>query len=356
MHTECFLKYIRASCAPGGVLDGERYLGSFEQSNNLSGVGSLPCPLYLMERRCDCASLSDTKIRRVLACSEEVALYYKVAIRRIAYQVAESEAWSRLQIGPEQENDDQILPPALNWLSTSFRLRAAIELAVDEGLYIKCPNCHRACVKDDACMHVTCNTRGCGTQYCYCCGRERGHNSQNSRRCRGCDAINHFIDKQPGWEAFSIGCEASGYGALNEFRRQRIAYFVRRIKEETVRTAWEAFERDYSHILTNVPTQGRYILWEELDSSRAPTFGNSSEEDLLWKLPPLLMVAGRTDPAGNAAPAACNDVTQEASNSVRNEEQETTEIPDIPPFWPNLKPMLLIFHLIGGVTSSQECS
>jgi hypothetical protein len=66
-----------------------------------------------------------------------------------------------------------------------------------------------------------------------------------------------------------------------------MVYFLQRIKQETSKELWHEFKTTYPHMLTGVPTTGRMIRWEELDEpSPPPVFGNTTEHDLLWKLPP----------------------------------------------------------------------
>jgi hypothetical protein len=138
-------------------------------------------------------------------------------------------------------------------------------------------------------MHInSCAGPACSANWCYCCGRHRRRNHPED--CRGCDANRIFIEHQPGWDRYArMGKRVAGIAALNEFHRRRIRYFVHLIKEETSPELWQQFRQSHPDILTGVPADGLVIEWDELnhpEASRPPVFGNSTEEDLMWKLPP----------------------------------------------------------------------
>jgi hypothetical protein len=101
--------------------------------------------------------------------------------------------------------------------------------------------------------------------------------------------------QHPNWNAFAIGSESAAYGALHEFHRQRQAYFVQDVKMSSIPYQWLAFQATYPNILNDVPTPGRCIKWEELETTIVPpVFGNSQPRDLLWALRPRFNPA---DPA-----------------------------------------------------------
>jgi hypothetical protein len=53
----------------------------------------------------------------------------------------------------------------------------ALEQRIDDvctrGLTVPCPACGERTQKDDACSHMVCRNKKCGTTYCYCCGLAR---------------------------------------------------------------------------------------------------------------------------------------------------------------------------------------
>jgi hypothetical protein len=61
-------------------------------------------------------------------------------------------------------------------LSTHL-ISCALELKIDEvcqrGLTVPCPACGQRSVKDNACTHMVCINKKCGTRYCYSCGKAR---------------------------------------------------------------------------------------------------------------------------------------------------------------------------------------
>jgi len=159
---------------------------------------------------------------------------------------------------------------------------------------MKCPRCSTKGLKNDGCMHVTCPCHPCRKRWCYCCGRLRNVGTaqegvtteveDQEQYCQGCDAANMYLENQPdgSYSNFAIGSESAGDGALYEFHRRVIAYLVRCVKERTPNHQWLAFQSSYPNILTDVPTLGRRILWDELGTATPPCVGNSRPEHLLW--------------------------------------------------------------------------
>jgi hypothetical protein len=156
--------------------------------------------------------------------------------------------------------------------------------ALSRGYQMSCPSCRQQGTKDSECMHIHCPT--CGSDWCYCCGRFRLESGPVADRCRGCDSTAIYIERQPGWGSFALlgTGEDPKTGALWEFHKRVQTYYVRHIKEETPIDQWGRFVQAYPRTLVNTPTFGRHIMWDDLDSASPPVFGNSVENDLLWKL------------------------------------------------------------------------
>ena len=71
----------------------------------------------------------------------------------------------------------------------------------------------------------------CGRSWCFCCGRPSGHEAgQCARGGGGCDASSYNLESNPGWNNFARGGESRGEGALQEFLRRRVAFFLRELK------------------------------------------------------------------------------------------------------------------------------
>lgn len=129
----------------------------------------------------------------------------------------------------------------------------------------------------------------CGAKWCYPCERYRGDTPECCRANVGCDARDAYLQNQPGWQSLPRqNGESAGDAACMEFHRQKIRYYIRRIKDSTAPSIWASFQRNFADILTNIPTEARHITWEELSRPEAalpPVFGNTTERDLAWRLP-----------------------------------------------------------------------
>ena len=98
---------------------------------------------------------------------------------------------------------------------------------LQRGQTVPCPFCGDGGSKDDACMHMS----HCGRSWCFCCGRPSGHEAgQCARGGGGCDASSYNLESNPGWNNFARGGESRGEGALQEFLRRRVAFFLRELK------------------------------------------------------------------------------------------------------------------------------
>ena len=64
-------------------------------------------------------------------------------------------------------------------IAQTHLISCALEMRIEEvcarGLTVPCPACGVRTQKDDACTHMVCGNRKCGTRYCYCCGKARIH-------------------------------------------------------------------------------------------------------------------------------------------------------------------------------------
>lgn len=105
--------------------------------------------------------------------------------------------------------------------------------------------------------------------------------------------VNHgiFLESHPGFGGHEMNNETSGEGALHEFHRRRMAYFVRLVKivvDERDANLWNQFRQANPTILDDVPTSGREIAWEDVDDAQAPTFGNTRKDVLFYSGEPTL--------------------------------------------------------------------
>lgn len=256
--------YLRAAFQTGGAYEIVYQRDGDPETS--SAPGTIPCPLFVLrDDPCDCASLPLTTLFAVMSTSMEISQLYFMAVRRMSLREA-----------PDVANQVEDPTPDENPVETVHRL---VEKALNDGYISKCPDCGSAYIKNDACMHMTCTT--CATRWCYCCGRRRQGPSEDL--CRGCDSVDIYIHRQPGgWDTHAIGDETVGYGALWEFLKRRIAFLVRRVKEEVPANDWQEFRQSYPDILVDVPTPQRSIPWDQLDNATPPVFGSSVEDDMLW--------------------------------------------------------------------------
>jgi len=275
---ECFCGYAGAQFEPTGAFEGERRqnitsggsgAGDSADQVVVSERGHLPCYLFLTGE-CNCASIPATTLARVLSTDERVLDLYDQARRRI---ISADEERNRQEAARAQEESEARETPV-------DRLRRVVGEALSRGGRTKCPDCDVHVQKNDACMHMECP---CGTRFCYCCGRRNGNGQgECPKNGGGCDSQTPFLESYPGWSAFDINGETPGMGALNEFHRLRMMYFLRQVKENCPAEDWEALRRESPEILQDVPTPGRCIRWDEIENAEPPLFGSTSAREVLW--------------------------------------------------------------------------
>lgn len=283
MCAQCFLGYANVELA-GGAFEGIRYFGGDSSSALVSSPGNLPCPKFVTGD-CETASIPLTTLFGALHESVETARLYYLASRRVMYQEIQQDVQGEVSTpdssGTEGEDDNASLDAAIE------AIKHRVQLALNRGAIVACPQCRQPGIKNAHCIHIRCHI--CATSFCYCCGRTRESSAESSIRCRGCDAVDSRLEMQPDWNTFAIGSESAAYGALHEFHRQRQAYFVQDVKMSTIPYQWQAFQAANPNILKDVPTPGRRIKWDELDSPIVPPcFGATRERDLLWAIRPRL--------------------------------------------------------------------
>jgi len=237
---ECFCGYAGAQFEPTGAFEGERRqnitsggsgAGDSADQVVVSERGHLPCYLFLTGE-CNCASIPATTLARVLSTDERVLDLYDQARRRI---ISADEERNRQEAARAQEESEARETPV-------DRLRRVVGEALSRGGRTKCPDCDVHVQKNDACMHMECP---CGTRFCYCCGRRNGNGQgECPKNGGGCDSQTPFLESYPGWSAFDINGETPGMGALNEFHRLRMMYFLRQVKENCPAEDWEALRRE----------------------------------------------------------------------------------------------------------------
>lgn len=263
---ECFSQYAMICFQIGGsyVQRVEQAVGNTRHAL-ISEAGCLPCPNF-QHGDCSCHAFSMQTFRQHL--SEEAFRQWQAAVRRMA--VAEAERLEHENPREPQDGNDIL-----------SHVQTAVAEVLSIGSAMLCPRCHRRAIKDDQCMHVQCG--GCLCEWCYCCGQERPPN----RGCPTCE-VNHgiFLESHPGFGGRELNDETSGDGALHEFHRRRMAYFVRLVKivvDERDANLWNQFRQANPTILDDVPTSGREIAWEDVDDAQAPTFGNTRLDALQWR-------------------------------------------------------------------------
>lgn len=268
----CFVKYARAEFEPGGAFEGRRQTAHPLDAHAMtSEPGQLPCYLFVTGQ-CDCNSIPTTTIARVLSSDADSLRLHDLAKRRIF--AAEEETARREAELRAQEEADQRAPVD--------QLRAEVTEVLSRGGYVACPRCGVHGQKNDACMHMACP---CGASYCYCCGRRR-EGRWRGGRCSDangrCDIFSPYLENNAGWGAFALRGESAGLGALHEFHRKRMAYFLRQLKETHPAHLWADLRRIYPGMLEDVPTSGRHIGWDEIDQALPPLFGSTRLGQLQW--------------------------------------------------------------------------
>jgi len=240
----------------------------------------VPCPYF--SYGCDCAALPQTLLFHAMNADIEVQLasyapanvlrMYTAGLQHLA--VMEQEHKADVRAAEEKETAE---------LQKAAGLEGEVRAVYDQicgesgalfrGQTVPCPKCKGGGGKNDACMHM--DTCGCGSHWCFCCGKQgcpRGGS-------RGCDANSCYMNSEPGWGSYGRRGEASAHGALQEFYRQRCAFFVREIKEETNPDVWEELELEFPGLLNNILEKGRSIKWSEIDNSEYPLFGRNKMDN-----------------------------------------------------------------------------
>lgn len=262
----CFCGYASSQFDATGAFQGIRK----SSDDIVSGRGELPCYLFLTNE-CDCASIAATTLARVLSTDPDALESYESAKRRI------------IRAEQDEERDDADDPQEESAAVTRLaKLHLVVVDALSRGSYVSCPRCGQHGQKNDACMHMRCAS--CRTRYCYCCGRERGDTISTCRSDgTGCDYPSPYLENHPGWNGFSVNGETAGMGALYEFHRRRMAYFLLQVKANFPSKRWNKLRQKYPNLLKDVPTVGRSIEWDEIDAAEPPLFGPTTIEQLKWR-------------------------------------------------------------------------
>ena len=77
-------------------------------------------------------------------------------------------------------------------------------------------------------------------------GTGADYRSDNKVDC-GCDRASIYLQQQPGWAGFADAgrSESAAHGALIEFHRRRMAYFVGVVKRAVAPDVWRRLQRIY---------------------------------------------------------------------------------------------------------------
>jgi hypothetical protein len=260
----CFQGYIRTSMG----LNGE-YQREIVRNGIISAPGCLPCPHFL-SGGCHCDSINPSVIRHCV--DDELFDLWRQADVRVGV--------ARLEI--EQEKSKALERNIQEQFTELGNLKHTVIEALTKGVTVCCPHCKTKGEKDDKCMHIQCES--CNTEWCYCCGRRRGSNGTRDTCSRehGCDSTSPFLESQPGWENFALKHESAGEGALHEFHRRRISYFLKQVKQTTDASLWAELRTKFPTLLMDTPTAGRKLDWDEIDKAEIPTFGETKPVDVAW--------------------------------------------------------------------------
>ena len=243
---DCFQRFCHTSFQAGGVFETSR-LQSTDGSQTVSEVGELPCPFFPHE--CSRHALPSAKLWSVM--DDTLWSSYNQAVGRMAVHRNEEEQQAASELQQQSRYNQK------NSMDLVLR---AVQEALSLGGRMKCPVCRHHGDKDDGCMHIQCGH--CGHRWCYCCGRSR---ENLTTRCR-CDARSANLERNAGWANMNRMDESDGYGALHEFHRRRMIYFVQKVKAAVPLELWESFRATHGDCLMETPTIGRCILWNEIDS------------------------------------------------------------------------------------------
>lgn len=265
---ECFNHYAKNAFQPGGSYEQLQRSGMWGQTVQ-SQPGELSCAFF--QDDCLCGSIPNSLMRKYF--TDTVDQDWRLSIGRIAVAKTDQE---RFQTQKMQ---------SLAWTKKSSIevLVETVEEALSRGARGMCPDCGMRGGKDAECMHITCEF--CSSKWCYCCGRrlDRGGVCSDDL-CNTCDRVNCFLEFNPSYkQCIRLPNESPGLAALNGFHAQRMAYFVLQIKKDVPKWLWKELEQKYTHILTNVPTMGRTIEWDQIDHAILPLFGETKASQVLWK-------------------------------------------------------------------------
>ena len=259
----CLSRHVQVACENGGA---------FEERDD-SPAGSIPCCMF--PHRCNDGALDEGLM--FAAFTEEARESFLRARGRLDVEKYRKEEEERQRIFEEQQ--------ARQKKDLAYQARLCVIEALTIGQAIKCPGCKNPKRKDDACMHMDCD---CGVHFCYACGADRypgvlgrgeRYRPENKVDC-GCDATSIYLQSQPGWSNFAQGNERPATGALNEFHRRRMAYFVGVVKRAIEPDVWGDLRETYPHLLQDVIAR-RSIQWDEVDTAEHPKFGARAESTLI---------------------------------------------------------------------------
>ena len=253
----CFYGSMAQACGQGGMFVSKKL--SAAPGEAPSEAGEFPCLLFV-SGECADGCLPMKEVLRV-AITDEAAMTTLLAAKNrigvdaaLAAHKAEAEAEERQNTG------------ALS------ALRLRVQQALTAGQHVPCPGCHAGGVKDEECMHIECPE--CHINWCYCCG-------QGLQLCPrgggGCDEVSAYLHNNPGWKRFAVHGETAKQGASQEFIRRRMAHKLRLEKEHAEPELWAALRAEHPDLLRDVPTVGRSIDWDTLDSAGLPQFGARTE-------------------------------------------------------------------------------
>ena len=255
--SDCFDHYAVGAFQAGGAFCARMSSNGIE-----SPRGVLPCPFF-PAGECTCHEMPVTAIEHLSAQTLEQK---DQAFRRLAEEQQEETRQNRHDVGPTD---------------LSGMLLNAVQEVLFLGASVACPSCGYRGEKDGACMHITCGNTECRHRWCYCCGRSR--NSGSADCCRTCDRSDPYIQNYPGWGYLQREPgESRGYGALHEFHRRRIAYFLRRFREAVPEAPWDEFWARHSDLLLEVPTKSRNITQRDIATAKPPTFSSTQLSDVRW--------------------------------------------------------------------------
>ena len=255
MCKDCLSGHVHNACENGG---------SFEEHEG-SPAGSIPCCLFPQD--CDDGALSEGRV--LAAVSDEARDRFKKALGRLAVEQHKREESERRRV--EEEHARQT--------DAEEKARLCVGEALTVGQSVRCPGCGNPKRKDDACMHMTCD---CGVHFCYVCGADRypgvrgtgaGYRPENKVNC-GCDTPSSYLQLHPGWSDWACPGrgESPGQGALYEFHRRRMAYFVAVVMRLIKPDVWGRLRTRFPELLQDV-LPGRSIRWDEVDAAEHPRFG-----------------------------------------------------------------------------------